>query len=117
MLKTCAGCSKIIPVTSKRGRCDECRRDYERQRRQWRGKTAARGYGSEWRRLVRIAIAMHPYCVDCRHTGSRDNPLTGDHIIPLAQGGQNNLGNIAVRCRVCNGRRGATVRKEEGPVF
>jgi 5-methylcytosine-specific restriction endonuclease McrA len=107
VLKTCAACTKIIAVTTKGGRCDECRRDYDRQRRQWRGKTAARGYDAAWRRMVALAIRAHPYCTDCGLVGSGDNPLTGDHIVPRVDGGQNTPSNIAVRCRVCNSRRGA----------
>jgi 5-methylcytosine-specific restriction enzyme A len=110
--KTCAACSRIIPVTSKRGRCDDCTREYERQRGKWRGKTAARGYDARWRRLVELAIHAHPYCADCGHTGSKDNPLTGDHIIPRADGGPKTLSNIAVRCRRCNSSRGRGKRRE-----
>jgi 5-methylcytosine-specific restriction enzyme A len=99
------------------GRCAECKRHYERGRRRRRGKTAARGYDAKWRQLVELAIRAHPYCVDCRHPGSADNPLSGDHIIPRADGGPNMLDNIAVRCRVCNGRRGATVRRPKSRLF
>jgi 5-methylcytosine-specific restriction enzyme A len=104
----CPGCHRLGDTP---GRCTECTHEYERERRRRRGKTAARGYNARWRRLVELAIRAHPYCVDCPHTGSPDNPLTGDHIIPRANGGPNTLDNIAVRCRVCNGRRGATMRR------
>jgi 5-methylcytosine-specific restriction enzyme A len=106
----CPGCHRLGDTP---GRCAECKRQYERGRRRRRGKTAARGYDARWRQLVELAIRAHPYCVDCRHPGSADNPLTGDHIIPRADGGPNTLDNIAVRCRVCNGRRGATVRRRK----
>ncbi|WP_369826057.1 HNH endonuclease [Kitasatospora sp. MBT66] len=38
--------------------------------------------------------------------GSPDNPLTGDHIIPVSRGGTNEPRNIRVLCRTCNSRRG-----------
>jgi 5-methylcytosine-specific restriction endonuclease McrA len=103
--KTCVSCGKIYGPPFNRGRCDECTRTYERQRAKWRGKTAARGYDARWRHLVELAIRAHAYCADCGHTGDKDNPLTGDHIIPRADGGPNTLSNVAVRCRRCNSSR------------
>lgn len=45
------------------------------------------------------------------HMASRDNPLTVDHIIPVAA--RPDLAfeetNLQVLCRACNGRKGATV--------
>ena len=52
--------------------------------------------------MVKQAIQAHPYCTDCHAT----TDLTGDHIVPLSQGGLSVPGNIAVRCRSCNSARG-----------
>lgn len=46
-------------------------------------------------------------CVDC---GSTED-LTGDHIVGIALGGKNLLGNLMLRCRGCNSRRGILVQK------
>ena len=114
--KTCAACGRIYGPPFNRGRCEECTREHERVRSQRRGKTAARGDDAAWRHVVAIAIRAHPYCTDCGHTGSKDNPLTGDHIVPRADGGPKTLSNIAVRCRRCNSSRGRG-RTREGADF
>lgn len=40
----------------------------------------------------------------CRECGATDSP-TIDHIVPLAQGGTSDLGNLQVLCRRCNHRK------------
>lgn len=49
-------------------------------------------------------------CVYCQtaveNTGQ---PLTIDHIIPQAQGGQNSIDNLCLACRRCNEYKGRTV--------
>lgn len=93
-------CSRI---TDKR-RCPDCARRYEVQRgpRRMKGR-----YDAEWVRLRDRAIREHPWCIDCGHPGSPDNPLTGDHITPVERGGKNVRSNVAVRCRACNSSKGA----------
>jgi 5-methylcytosine-specific restriction enzyme A len=61
-----------------------------------------RGYTRRWQALAATAIRRHPWCEDC---GSRED-LTGDHRIPLSLGGLTVPGNVAVRCRSCNSRKG-----------
>jgi hypothetical protein len=70
------------PVAS-RGRCSRHTKS-----------TAARGYGSAWRRASRAAISAQPWCTDCGAT----QDLTGDH--PTADRPW-----IDVVCRACNTRR------------
>jgi len=52
--------------------------------------------------MVKLAIRAQPYCGRC---GSTED-LTGDHIVPLSEGGMNALSNIGVLCRSCNAQRG-----------
>ena len=59
-------------------------------------------YNSEWHRLSRLARQMQPWCSRC---GSR-NDLTADHILSLANGGNNVLENIMILCRKCNSSKG-----------
>ncbi|MFE4355120.1 HNH endonuclease [Kitasatospora sp. NPDC056800] len=66
----------------------------------------SRGYDNEWLTNVKAAIAKRPYCLWCMTKGDKDNPLTGDHIIPVSRGGTNEPRNIRVLCRRCNSRRG-----------
>jgi 5-methylcytosine-specific restriction endonuclease McrA len=61
-------------------------------------------------------------CVYC----GANKPLEGDHIVPLSQGGSNDLTNLATACRTCNlskassmleewhARRAAAVPKKRG---
>jgi 5-methylcytosine-specific restriction enzyme A len=109
-LRLCPGCGMKKPTS---GRCDSCRKQYEREksrrRRALKGTTSQRGYGTDHQRLSKLAIAQHPWCMDCGKTSD----LTGDHIVPTSKGGRNVLSNYAVRCRSCN----TTRRNREGASF
>jgi 5-methylcytosine-specific restriction enzyme A len=101
--RRCLGCGTKIPAGS---RCDPCQAQVNWQHDQRRGKTAARGYDAAWARLSKAAIKAQPYCSDCGHWGSNDNPLTGDHLRWPAV----TLDDVDVVCRRCNSRRGARRR-------
>jgi 5-methylcytosine-specific restriction endonuclease McrA len=103
LVRLCPACGCHLPYPG-RGKCRDCQREYERKR----GKTRVRGYDAEHKRLSKLAIAAHPFCVDCGTT----EDLVGDHIVPRSQGGQNILSNYAVRCRSCN-----TARRNREPAF
>jgi 5-methylcytosine-specific restriction endonuclease McrA len=108
-MRSCNGCRRRFPVQElKRGRCRPCLREYERAR----GSAHQRGYDQTHRRLRLLAIAAHPYCVDCHST----EDLCADHVVPLSRGGMNTLGNYQVRCRSCNtSRRNVQRRKQVLP--
>jgi 5-methylcytosine-specific restriction enzyme A len=90
-----------IPVGPQQ-RCPDCAAEYERARTARRGSRQQRGYDSYFYKLVRAAIAVHPFCAEC---GSRER-LTGDHIVPLSHGGPNTPDNVRVLCVSCNSARG-----------
>ena len=49
-----------------------------------------------------------PWCSECGHEGSVDNPLVGDHIVSLAAGGSRfDPENLQTLCRECNRAKGA----------
>jgi 5-methylcytosine-specific restriction protein A len=96
---------KHIPADAREGKCDECRRHAQRAKDQRRGSASARGYGSQWRRLRDQVIAAHPFCSNCRHRGSKDNPLSVDHIVQREHGGSDDPSNLRVLCLDCNKRR------------
>lgn len=50
----------------------------------WRGTktTAARGYGSRWRRARAAFLAVHPLCVMCAAQGRTSAATVVDHIRP-----------------------------------
>jgi 5-methylcytosine-specific restriction enzyme A len=103
-LRICNGCSgHYQPSRNSRGRCRECLREYERQKRQRRGSTAQRGYGRAWQELRKVQLARQPYCAECGST----HDLTVDHIVPLARGGRSEMSNLQTLCRPCNGSKSA----------
>jgi 5-methylcytosine-specific restriction endonuclease McrA len=57
--------------------------------------------------MVKAAIREQPWCAVCGHRGSPDNPLTGDHIRALADGGLSTPSNIQVLCLSHNSSKGA----------
>jgi len=65
----------------------------------------------EWKRLRRHVLAEHrriagSWCPGLDGTGHPAHDLTVDHLVPLARGGSLlDLGNVAVLCRSCNGRK------------
>ena len=88
-----------------------------------RPSASARGYDSGWRKISQAAIAAHRrqwgnQCpgYDCPPHPATD--LTGDHIIPLSEGGRNEPGNMQVLCRSCNTSRRniSQARRSQGMV-
>jgi 5-methylcytosine-specific restriction protein A len=98
-------CPRCGTRTRTTGRCPDCRRAYQHAYDQQRGSSSQRGYGSEWRKLRAAVIQAQPWCSFCGHTGSRDNPLSVDHIVPRAQGGTDDPSNLRVLCLTHNRRR------------
>ncbi|WP_363326415.1 HNH endonuclease signature motif containing protein [Haloactinopolyspora sp.] len=87
MQRSCLGCGRLIQSGS---RCGSCRRQRH---------TAA--YGGDWRR-ARAALAGIDRCARCGERGSPANPLTADHVVPVARGGTDDASNLQVLCRRCN---------------
>jgi 5-methylcytosine-specific restriction enzyme A len=102
-LRPCLDCPTLVRGAS---RCPPCTARREQARDQRRGRTAQRGYGAAWQRVVGQAIQAQPWCSVCLHPGSPDNPLTGDHIQPLQTGGPCTPANVQVLCRRHNSAKG-----------
>jgi len=65
---------------------------------------------AEWHALLESFANTCPRC------GRSDEPLTADHIVPLACGGSNDISNIQPLCRLCNCKKGTkTVRYNPWP--
>jgi len=60
-------------------------------------------------RRKKRAIEMFGH--QCAYCGIyvRDVNITVDHIIPISQGGNSNLSNLAIACRPCNNVKGNNV--------
>lgn len=79
---------------------------HERERERRRGTTAQRGYGAAYQRARRALLATATVCAWCGLPARPGDPLTADHLVPLAQGGGIE-GNLVAAHRSCNGGRGA----------
>jgi len=108
--RPCTGCGDIIATGS---RCRDCRPADTRVRKD-KGQAA---YDPTWRKLSVKARRMSPFCQDC---GAVED-LTADHVLPKSDYPElvHALDNLAVRCRSCNSRRGATgfTDREAGEVL
>lgn len=105
-MKTARPCLSCQKPQTNGPRCPACTQARAQQRDQRRGTRTERGYTNDWHRVAAQAIAEQPWCTNCGHSGSPDNPLTGDHILPKSKGGQPVRENVRVLCRRCNSRRG-----------
>jgi 5-methylcytosine-specific restriction protein A len=105
VLRLCvvAGCGRIVRG---RSRCGEHLQLHNAASESQRPTRQQRGYDAAWSKLARDAIAQQAWCSDCGTPGNGRNPLTGDHLVPLARGGLSVIENIVVRCRRCNSRKG-----------
>jgi 5-methylcytosine-specific restriction enzyme A len=116
-LGMCAGCFRHFAVAElKRGRCRPCRARQQQAKDQRRGTASQRGYGADWRKLRAQIIAAHPYCSACGHPGSKDNPLSVDHILQRQHGGSDDRSNLRVLCSSCNKRRPRGARVASKPL-
>jgi 5-methylcytosine-specific restriction enzyme A len=100
-LTTCIDCSALVRSGP---RCDVCRRKRVSQRSQQRGTRQQQGYDAEYQRNRALVIAAQPYCAACYRT----DRLTADHIVPLSQGGTNDISNLRTYCIGCNSARART---------
>ena len=69
-----------------------------------RKSSAMRGYGRRWRRLRLLILRAYPLCIveDC------DEAATDvDHIIPLAEGGNDSAENLQALCHAHHSRKTA----------
>jgi 5-methylcytosine-specific restriction enzyme A len=109
MLRPCLGVNgqRCGQLTSK-SRCPACARVQERQRAQ-RPTNLTRDTAERRRRAAAVAAHRAQFGDLCPGWG-RQGPhpstdLTADHVVAVAAGGDPH-GELEVRCRSCNGRKG-----------
>jgi 5-methylcytosine-specific restriction endonuclease McrA len=71
-------------------------------------------YGAEHQRLSKVVIKQaQGKCAnpDCTQVVGPANPLQGDHIIPITEGGQTVESNYQALCRICNISKGGSNRR------
>jgi 5-methylcytosine-specific restriction protein A len=109
MLRPCLspGCPELVES----GRCPR----HAAKVRERIGKTAERGYGSDWRKVRLEVLARDRY--ECqiqthcgRGVGAQDGALAteADHIIPIDRfpGGRLLKSNLQAACKACNVAKG-----------
>lgn len=88
------------PALTRRTRCPLHTRERERRR----GTPSRRGYGPPYQRARRALLAVADRCAWCGLPPRLDDPLTADHLVPLAQGGGIE-GNLVAAHGSCNSAR------------
>jgi 5-methylcytosine-specific restriction enzyme A len=84
--------------------CEKCSADGN-STDQYRGTSAARGYGHNWRKLRIMVLRREPLCADCFGIGCVSVSRHADHIVPKRQGGQDTLENLQGLCDSCHSRK------------
>jgi len=107
---------RLCNVLSSRSRCPTHTTGRERAR----GTRQARGYTTAWMTLVATAIKEHVYrhgwiCPGYQRPPHRVAPgeLTGDHTLPLSQGGTSTADNLGILCGFCNTSKGGSNRETQ----
>jgi 5-methylcytosine-specific restriction endonuclease McrA len=93
ILRTCV-CGRICPPGTNRCPLHAIQRDNGHSRR---------------KRIAREVLAQEHTCWICGHPERPGDPLTIDHLIPVAYGGTTTRENLRAAHRSCNSRRGASL--------
>jgi len=97
------GCPEIAV---KGGRCAAHAAERERATDRSRPPAYKRGYDYDHRKRRARVLRECPYCVQC------GAPATVvDHIVPLARGGTDDMGNLQPLCARCHNRK---TNREDG---
>lgn len=107
-IRLCMDC-RTEPAT-KRGRCDDCRHEKERERSARRRTDLTQGraiqvyHSKKWLMTRRKVLDREPICVICDERLATEV----DHIVPMSQGGDEySLSNLRGLCGPCHWRRHA----------
>lgn len=84
-------------------------RDNTNAERQARYRSRRRMGDTEWYPLRETVFERDGYA--CTYCGSTEN-LACDHIVPLIQGGSNDLDNLTTACRSCNSSKSGRTPEE-----
>jgi 5-methylcytosine-specific restriction endonuclease McrA len=107
--RICLDCGALTTGAS---RCNHHEAEHRAQRATYeRARGAARGSG--WQRQANLATIRQRVaetgapCIRCGTTFDDLADVTADHVIPLVDGGSNDLTNLAPAHRACNSSHGA----------
>jgi len=85
--------------------CDEHRQVAERQYNHYfRDPDTNKRYGRAWKKIRARFLLQHPLCEQCRLENRLTPAQEVHHIVPLANGGTNDEGNLMALCKSCHSR-------------
>ena len=85
--------------------CDEHRFSIDRQyNRYLRDPDTNKRYGRAWKKLRARFLLLHPLCEQCKCEGRLTAAEEVHHLLPLANGGTNDDGNLMALCKSCHSR-------------
>lgn len=103
IMTSCITCGVLIPLGTSR-----CKAHGGGS---WSGKPRNRQLEyrtPEYRRNRKIVLAREPHC-HWGFKGCTGRSTSADHVIPVAQGGTNELENLVGACGRCNALRGSSL--------
>lgn len=103
------GCAKIVPVGERY--CAEHQVLAWQADMRSRGNERVRGYGRLHRQRRNDLLRDQPLCAMCLAEGRRRAATVRDHIVPLAEGGDESEQNAQSLCRWCHARKSAAERR------
>lgn len=70
--------------------------------------TTQRGYGAQWRKIRNAVMTRDNYlCQVCKSRGYLTPANEVDHVVPKAEGGGDDIGNLQAICRKCHSEKTA----------
>lgn len=105
------GCTALV---GQGAYCELHRGERDRVTDAQRPSAARRGYDATWRRLRLVKLAMNPLCEECLLHGQTVAAREVDHIMPLADGGTNEVVNLRSLCKPCHSRKTAAQSNGRG---
>lgn len=100
------GCNERV----KSGKCDEHKRNAQRQSDSRRGTRTERGYSNRWGEYRLLFLKTNPLCTHCHSAGVYKQATIVDHIIPIEGEGDVLFwpaSNHQPLCVACHGRKTA----------
>ena len=83
--------------------CGEHKQTTEKQyNRYFRDSDTNKRYGRAWKKLRARFLLRHPLCEQCKSEGRLTAAEEVHHILPLANGGTNDEGNLMALCKSCH---------------
>ena len=95
------GCPKL---TDGRFCTEHEKQEAVRYEKYGRDPAIRRRYGRAWKRIRDQYIQSHPLCEQCGQEGRLTPAEEVHHILPLANGGTHDAGNLMALCKSCHSR-------------